>query len=152
VRQTAEEVSSSSSASGYLRQPSPPVWVYHWALNQTVKGGANHGDSMFYESFQDSVTSISPAQKEVSGLLHAYLTSFITTGDPNAVKGRYAERPVWEKYVGGKEEKVMTFGRGNDERAGGEGLGVPAEMSGSEWIERECEFWWLKSHETEEVN
>lgn len=139
VRQTAELASVGQE---------PPVWTYHWALNRTVKGGANHGDNMYYESFARDVTGISEAQKEVSGVLHAYLTSFIATGDPNMVRGRWVERPEWEKYAEGTE--VMTFGLGNDERAGGGGIGVSAQMEGSEWIKSECAFWWEKSSDTED--
>jgi triacylglycerol lipase len=146
VRQTAEIVSS-------ISEHEQPVWVFHWALNSTVKGGANHGDNMYYESFQDSITGISEGQREVSGFYHAYVTSFITKGDPNAIAGRWGQRPTWERYQSGKtkgDEKVMTFGLGNDERAGGVGKGIAAQMRGSKWIRKECEFWWKKSFDTEE--
>jgi acetylcholinesterase len=139
VRQTADLTSSGQKQ---------PVFVYHWAVNKTVKGGANHGDNMYYESYQEDVTSVSEATKEISGMYHAYVTSFITHGDPNAIQGRYKQRPKWEQYVRGSE-KVMTFGNGNDERAGGTGLGVAAEIKDSKWIQNECNFWWEKSHETE---
>ncbi|KAG4420223.1 hypothetical protein IFR04_006601 [Cadophora malorum] len=140
VRQTAEIASAVQE---------PGVFVFHWALNKTVKGGANHGDNMYYESFQDEITSISAAQREVSGKYHAYVTSFITHGDPNAIQGRFADRPKWEKYDS-ESARVMTFGRGNDERAGGTGHGTAAQMLGSEWVKKECDFWWRKSHDTEE--
>jgi triacylglycerol lipase len=140
VRQTADLASSGQES---------PVWVYHWALNKTVKGGANHGDNMYYESFQDEVTTISEAQREVSGVYHAYVTSFITGGDPNLIKGTFGGRPKWEPY-GREGERVITFGKGNDERAGGNGKGVVAQMVGSEWIEQQCNFWWKKSADTEE--
>jgi acetylcholinesterase len=140
VRQTAEIVSTSSS--------SPPVYVYHWAVNTTVKGGANHADNMYYETFQEDITSITEAQREISGIYHAYITSFITSGDPNAIQGRFADRPKWEKYTK-KTKKVMTLGKGNDERAGGVEKGISAQMAGSEWIKKECEFWWKKSGHTE---
>lgn len=77
VRQTAEFVS---------QEPDYPVWVYHWGLNKTVRNGANHGDNMYYETFQDSTTRLSERQKELSGQYHAYLTSFITKGNPNTCK------------------------------------------------------------------
>ncbi|KAK6579890.1 hypothetical protein PZA11_007598 [Diplocarpon coronariae] len=140
VRQTADIASTFQDSL---------VWLYHWALNLTVKGGANHGDNMYYEGYPEDITSISDAQKEVSGNYHAYITSFITKTDPNAIQGRYAERPLWEKYER-KTARVMTFGKGNDERAGGTGVRVAAQMLGSEWIQRECAFWWRKSHDTEE--
>jgi len=141
VRQTAHIASSSSEQ--------PPIFVFHWALNKTVKGGANHGDSMYYETFAEDVTSISESQREVSGVLHAYVTSFIVGGDPNVIKGRWGDRERWERYEG-KGEGVMTFGMGNDERAGGTGLGIAAEMRGSESVKKECDFWWRKSQNTEE--
>ena len=114
-----------------------------------MKGGANHGDSMYYETFAEDVTSISESQREVSGVLHAYVTSFIVGGDPNVIKGRWGDRERWERYEG-KGEGVMTFGMGNDERAGGTGLGIAAEMRGSESVKKECDFWWRKSQNTEE--
>jgi acetylcholinesterase len=140
VRQTAHVASSEEAL---------PIYVYHWALNKTVKGGANHGDNMYYEGFLDEITSISDAQREVSGKYHAYVTSFITSGDPNSIKGRWADREAWDKH-NKESERVMTFGMGNDERAGGGGVGVAAEMRGSEWVKKECEFWWRKSPDTEE--
>jgi acetylcholinesterase len=140
VRQTADLASIGQQQ---------PVFVYHWAVNKTVKGGANHGDNMYYETYPEDVTSISEATREISGVYHAYVTSFITSGDPNTIQGRYKYRPKWENYVRGSE-KVMILGNGNDERAGGTGLGTPAEMVDSSWIKKECDFWWKKSRETEE--
>ena len=140
VRQTADFASSGQDL---------PVYVYHWALNKTVKGGANHGDNMYYEAFPEDITSISNVQMEVSRNYHAYVTSFITSGDPNAIQGRFGDRPKWERYERASE-RVMTFGMGNDERAGGSGKGIAAEMRGSDWIREECEFWWRKSADTEE--
>lgn len=141
VRQTAHIAS--------FIEDQPPVFVFHWALNKTVKGGANHGDNMYYESFPEDVTSISEAQREVSGKYHAYVTSFITKGDPNAIEGRFKDRPRWEEYTR-ENEVAMTFGKGNDERAGGVEMGVAAQMVGSDWVKKECDFWWRKSHDTEE--
>jgi acetylcholinesterase len=149
VRQTADIISSFVSTHNL----NPPVFVFHWALNKTVKGGANHGDNMYYESFPDDITSISESQKEVSGVYHAFITSFIVTGDPNMIRGTWSERVRWEEYMSGKiggGEVVMTFGMGNDERAGGTGKGIAAQMRNSEWVTKECDFWWEKSHDTEE--
>lgn len=136
VRQTAHFASSQGD----------PVFLYRWALNMTVQGGANHADQLPYEAFDAEVRSLSKAQEEVAGTLHAYFTSFIIAGDPNALGGSYPDRPVWERYSDAPQEgRVMMFGEGNDERAGGTGTGVAAKMWPDEWSARECEFWWKKT-------
>lgn len=114
-----------------------------------MTGGANNGDNMYYQVFPDEITSVSDAQREVSGKYHAYLTSFITSGDPNTIKGRFADGPKWERYMR-ESELVMTFGKGNDERAGGTGKGVAAQLLGSEWVKKECDFWWKKTLDAQE--
>ncbi|KAI9045882.1 concanavalin A-like lectin/glucanase [Aspergillus affinis] len=123
-----------------------PVFLYRWALNKTVQGGANHADQLPYEAFDVDVRGLSDAQEEVAGQLHAYVTSFIVAGDPNSVPGRYPDRPRWERYVGEEGEwRVMVFGEGNDERAGGTGVGAAAKVVDDAWSRRECEFWWTKA-------
>ncbi|EEB93936.1 hypothetical protein MPER_07342, partial [Moniliophthora perniciosa FA553] len=129
VRQTARFASSQNQA---------PVYLYHWALNQTVKGGANHADHIGYQTMNDDVWEYSDAQRDVAETMHAYWTSFITTGNPNTLKGRASDRPVWLEY---RKANVMVFGRGNDERAGGGGVGVTAKMEPDEWSSEECPFW-----------
>ncbi|OJJ34514.1 hypothetical protein ASPWEDRAFT_136662 [Aspergillus wentii DTO 134E9] len=136
VRQTASLASQDQNA---------PIFLYHWALNKTVQGGANHGDQMAYETFNPEVRSISPSQREMAGTLHAYFTSFIVTGDPNKFAGMYADRPQWNAYGAERKEKIMLFGEGNDERAGGDGKGVIAQMKEDEWSRKECDFWWTKA-------
>ncbi|PGH15039.1 hypothetical protein AJ79_02721 [Helicocarpus griseus UAMH5409] len=143
VRQAAQFASSSQDT---------PVFLYHWALNKTVKGGANHADQVEYETYNNAVRRISDAQDEISGMLHAYFTSFITTGDPNAVPGRYPHRPVWKAFGGGgpsKDRTLMLFGEGNNERAGGDGVGIPAQVVDDDWAKEECEFWSTRSILTE---
>ncbi|PYH86843.1 carboxylesterase, partial [Aspergillus uvarum CBS 121591] len=138
VRQTARFASAGQRA---------PVFLYRWALNKTVQGGANHGDQMAYETFDPEVRAVSAAQEEMAGTFHAYITSFIVRGDPNAVQGRFARRPRWEPFDGSQKagRRIMVLGEGNDERAGGRGVGVTAQMVDDEWSGKECEFWWTKS-------
>ncbi|RTE84276.1 hypothetical protein BHE90_001108 [Fusarium euwallaceae] len=131
VRQTAE-----------LASPSVPVYLYHWSLVSSVNNGAQHGDNMRYEVCDPNVVKISPAQKEVAGTTNAYVTSFITKGDPNAVGGEYASRPKWEPYDG-KAPKVLQFGPGNEELIGG-GVGKPAAFVDDVWGRKQSEFWWSK--------
>jgi carboxylesterase type B len=126
-----------------------PAYLYHWALNKTALFGANHGDQMRYQTFNREVREMSPAQREVSGQFHAYCTSFITKGDPNAIKGKFAHRPEWTSFENGKG-KTMLLGRGNDERAGGNGVGKAAELLDFTWGDEQCEFWWRVSSKWED--
>lgn len=135
VRQTA------SLAAPFQEQP---VFLYHWALNRTVKGGANHADQIQYETMLEEVINFSPKQKEVAETFHAYVTSFITTGNPNKLAGRQAQRPAWEAFDIA-DPKVTIFGEGNDERAGGEGMGLTVQVVPDTWAKEECDFWWSKT-------
>ncbi|CAL5869069.1 uncharacterized protein PFLUO_LOCUS3297 [Penicillium psychrofluorescens] len=132
VRQTAQF----SSAQGV------PVYMYHWALPRTLVGRANHGDNMYYETYNGAITGISESQKELSGFLHAYLTSFITKGDPNAQGGRYAQRPQWKPYTP-QAEGVMIFGEDNEELIGG-AVAPAAKFVEDDWARPETDFWWSK--------
>jgi carboxylesterase type B len=140
VRQTAEFAS---------RQNPGSVYLYHWALPRTVVGGANHADNMYYETYNSAITGISEVQKRLSGVLHAYLTSFIVAGDPNAVRGGlYGDRPVWGVYEVDKP-KALVFGEGIEELVGGENRadGIVAEFVDDTWARGktgETEFWWGK--------
>ncbi|GAB1198695.1 hypothetical protein APSETT444_008023 [Aspergillus pseudonomiae] len=136
VRQTAKFASAGQE---------PPVFLYRWALNKTVQGGANHGDQMAYETFNPEVRAISADQEKIAGTLHAYFTSFIVSGHPNTIAGAYGYRPVWETYDASSSGRIMVLGEGNDERAGGSGVGIAAQMVDDEWSRKECNFWWTKS-------
>ncbi|KNG91426.1 extracellular lipase [Aspergillus nomiae NRRL 13137] len=136
VRQTAKFASAGQE---------PPVFLYRWALNKTVQGGANHGDQMAYETFNPEVRAISADQEKIAGTLHAYFTSFIVSGHPNTIAGAYGDRPVWETYDASSSGRIMVLGEGNDERAGGSGVGIAAQMVDDEWSRKECNFWWTKS-------
>lgn len=140
VRQTAQWASDGQTQ---------PVYLYHWALNKTVRGGASHGDQGEYESFNPGARSFSKTQELIAGYIHTYVTSFITKGDPNRIKGKYAKRPIWVPFKTNNPKSMMLFGAGNDERAGGKNIGVPAQMSDNRWSERECRFWSDRSILTE---
>jgi len=72
----------------------------------------------------------------------AYWTSFIASGDPNKVRtGLGKDRPEWTPFDG----RLMVFGSGNDERAGGTDLGIVAQMENNTAFLRECEFWYSRS-------
>ncbi|KAJ5711976.1 CAZyme family CE10 [Penicillium malachiteum] len=132
VRQTAQFASSQGA----------PVYLYNWAFPRTVVGRANHGDNMFYETFNSAITGLSESQKELSGTLHAYLTSFIAKGDPNAIRGRYGQRPEWKTYEP-TDAHVMIFGEDNEELIGGS-TAPAAKFVKDDWAKEETEFWWSK--------
>lgn len=141
VRQTARLASAGQEE---------PVYLYHWALNRTVKGGASHGDQIKYETLDGEVRATSMVQKYISEIFHAYLTSFITTGNPNSAKGNHPDRPVWSKFKSQDgSSKLMLFGNGNDEQAGGNGIGTPAQLVDDITFQKECNFWSEKSILTE---
>ncbi|KAK2731829.1 hypothetical protein FQN57_003155, partial [Myotisia sp. PD_48] len=127
----------------------PPVFLYHWAVNKTVQSGASHATQVEYEEYSPSVRRISKTQDELAGFLHAYFTSFITTGDPNSIKGKYGHRPYWKQFFANQNDNVMVFGKGNDERAGGGSIGMSAELGDTRWLHDECTFWWERSILTE---
>ncbi|KPI34395.1 Carboxylesterase 4A [Cyphellophora attinorum] len=119
------------------------VFLYHWALNQTVAGGANHGDQMWYEAMDPTVRGISEHQDRLARTFHGYITDFIATGNPNG-----GGRPEWADF--GTSRKTMVFGLGNDERAGGTGVGNgPASLLKDDWAMKQCEFWerWSRVYE-----
>ncbi|KAF7716074.1 Carboxylic ester hydrolase [Penicillium ucsense] len=134
VRQTAD----------FAATQGVPVYLYHWALPRTAVGRANHGDNMFYETFSKEITGTSTSQRDLSGTLHAYVTSFITHGDPNAIRGRFSERPRWDVFEPG-EPCAMVLGEGNEELIGGQS-GPSAKFVRDEWAREETRFWWSKVH------
>ena len=77
VRQTAHFASKDA-----------PVWLYHFAVNSRYEGGADHGDHDSFVTYDMIIRDRSPSLREISAKMHAYWTSFITTGDPNSEEGR----------------------------------------------------------------
>lgn len=120
-----------------------PVYLYHWALRRDVVDGARHGDNMFFEVRDPEICAQSKSQDEMSGVLHAYITSFICTGSPNTLAGAFGNRIEWKPYDR-TDGKVMIFGRDNTEFIGGTHVGEPAVLVEDEFAKVESEFWWSK--------
>ncbi|PSN69828.1 carboxylesterase [Corynespora cassiicola Philippines] len=135
VRQTAELASAAMTE---------PVYLYQWAFESSRLDGARHGENMYYETCEPSKTKLSPTQKKLAKTLNAYITSFITTGDPNAYRGDddVSDRPSWEVYKPQKS-KAMVFGLENKELVGGE-PGPAAQLMDDDWAREESMFWWSK--------
>lgn len=140
VRQTAHLASASEAA---------PVYLYHWDVSTTSQGGASHADNLPYEAFDRSVVSLSDGQKEVAGVFHAYITSFICNkGDPNKSSGAYKKRPNWEPYMHSRP-MTMILGKGNRELVGG-AAGIPAELVHETCYDKQCQFWWSRTRVTQQ--
>ncbi|KAE8847515.1 hypothetical protein HRS9122_04422 [Pyrenophora teres f. teres] len=120
-----------------------PVYLYHWAMRRNLVDGARHGDNMLYGMRDAAICSYSKTQDELSGLLHAYITSFICTGSPNTLDGSYGNRPDWQSY-NRAQPRVMIFGKDNEEFVGGQNTGEPAVMIDDDYAKKESEFWWSK--------
>lgn len=119
-----------------------PVWVWHWATSVSRVLGAAHTSHTPYESNEEYIRSISDTQKELAADVAGYMTSFITSGDPNAVRSSLGKnRPEWKKYNTADEGALMVLGDGNDERAGGTNKGVVAAMGVNNRFTDECQFW-----------
>jgi acetylcholinesterase len=137
VRHTVHFASAASS-------PQAPVYLYQFALQMSINGGANHGDQRDFATYSPDVVSFSKTQQEIAGTMHAYYTSFIVSGDPNAVKGRWPDRPHWPAYRAGEGERII-FGDGNTEWIGGTSKGTAAKVVLDTYAQKECEFWWSKT-------
>lgn len=120
-----------------------PMYVYHWALRRNIVDGARHGDNMFFEMRDQSICKLSQSLDDLSGTLHAYITSFICTGAPNTLGGTYKARPLWKPYVR-DDARVMIFGKDNTQFMGGQDIGEPAMLVEDEFAKKESEFWWSK--------
>jgi acetylcholinesterase len=124
-----------------------PVYLYHFAVSSSAKGEADHGSHNPFPTYNQEVRDVSDTIDEVTGSMHAYWTSFITTGDPNKVKGRFPKRPIWPIYTPGKGMgKLVVFVEGNDEIAGGENKGVAVKVADDTYAAEECEYWWDRTH------
>lgn len=125
-----------------------PVFLYHFDVNSSVVGGADHGSGGGYPTYNEDIVRKSDTIGEIAGLMHAYWTSFITTGNPNEVKGKFEDRPQWPAYTleGGK---LIMFGDGNDEIAGGDNAGTAVKIVEDTWAVEECKYWWDRTEKFE---
>ncbi|KAI6711179.1 hypothetical protein JHW43_006322 [Diplocarpon mali] len=144
VRQTVHFASAGPS----------PIYLYQFAASSSVNGGADHGTHMPWVAHVPGLKKKSKTVDTISGMMNAYWTSFVTSGDPNLVPGRYPGRKKWPAYerserkgVGrqGGEEQLLVFGEGNDEVAGGETKGIAVQSKGDRFAAEESEFWWNRT-------
>lgn len=123
----------------------PPVYLYHFATNCSVKGGADHGTQAPFVEHNPSLRTVSESVNDISGTMLAYWTSFVATGDPNALKGgKYGTRPEWKAYLGNVSDvaNVAVFGDGNNELAGGTETGTVVKIEMDTFAREESKLWW----------
>ena len=126
-----------------------PIYLYHFAVSSSVDKGADHGTHNPFPTYNKDIRDVSATINEVAGSMHAYWTSFVTTGDPNQIKGRFPRRPVWPVYEGNGRGKKVVFGEGNDEIAGGGKKGVAVKIEDDEFAREECPYWWNRTEKFE---
>jgi triacylglycerol lipase len=144
VRQTVQCVSAMESGSS----PKTPVYLYQFDVNRTANGGAKHGDQDDFSTYGPSVTTLPKIHQKIAAWMHAYWASFIVTGDPNSIRGRWPERPHWPVYRAGEGERVV-FGDENAELTGVEGKDIFAKVVPDTYAQKECDFWWSKTETIE---
>lgn len=125
----------------FAAQGPAPVYLYHFAAESSVRGGADHGTQAPFATFNKEIREKSKKLMQISRAMHAYWTSFIITGDPNAIKG--VSRPAWPEFddKDGKIGKMVIFGEGNNENAGGKDGGAVVRTTESTFKMEECKFW-----------
>lgn len=148
VRQTVYFASGEHPYEQSNSSASAPVYLYEFAVNSSILHGAAHGDESPFPVFSSEISRKSKTIKDISGLMHAYWTSFIISkiGNPNEVPGSHPGRMTWDEYKGrGGKRRKMVFGKGNNEIAGGNEKGAVAKMEEDRKEESErdaCGFWW----------
>ncbi|KAH8599319.1 Carboxylesterase [Bisporella sp. PMI_857] len=133
----------------YSVEGSATAYLYHFAVNTSIKGGADHGDHVAYPTYDGNIRALSKTIDTIAGSMHAYWTSFITTGDPNKIRGlKFRDRPEWPAYAK-VDGKMAVFGMGNDERAGGASKGLAVGVEVDTWMEEEVKYWWARTEKFE---
>ena len=103
---------------------------------------------MRYEGCDPAVMKISETQAAIAKSLNTYVSSFIASADPNAVRAEGVGAPEWLPYSQAKPQ-AMVFGLRNKELVGGE-PGPSAEMMEDTWVREESEFWWSKVEKSQQ--
>jgi acetylcholinesterase len=136
--------SNSTSTSEVESKEAPPVYVYEFALPTNATLLAYHGSHGPFITHNPEISRLSPTISQMSNIMHAYWTSFILTGDPNAVKGKFGNRVVWPRFdadVKDKEGNMLVFGEGNMELIGGKDKGDVVKVGSDVGVREVCAFW-----------
>jgi acetylcholinesterase len=139
---SASPVSPSNST--LTSKEAPPVYLYEFALPTDATLLAYHGSHGPFITHNPEISRLSPTVNQMSNIMHAYWASFIVTGDPNAVKGKFGDRVVWPRFnadMKGKEGNMLVFGEGNTELIGGKEKGECVRVGSDVGVREVCAFW-----------
>ncbi|CZT43801.1 related to extracellular lipase [Rhynchosporium secalis] len=128
----------------------PPLYLYEGAMNISVPLGTGHDCINPYVHYKSDITDISQTQRQLSAAVNEYWTSFIVSGNPNSVRGKSSNRATWPRYTpDGAKANTLVLGKGNDERAGGDSLGVLTDAVVEDRFVKTGHFWWSRTILTE---
>jgi len=138
---SASNTTSNSSPISEMKIDGPLVYLYEFALPTNPNLLTFHGSHAPFITHSPETQRLSTTVKQISGAMHAYWTSFILTGDPNAIRGEEGSRVVWPRFGGEEKENMVVFGEGNNELIGGRGKGVVVKVKGDGDVRKDCGFW-----------
>jgi len=134
-------IDSNSSSTSETRADGPPAYLYEFALPTDPTLLTSHGSHAPFITRNPEIQRLSTTVREISGAMHAYWTSFVLTGNPNAVKGKEGVRVVWPEFGEESGGNMVVFGEGNSELIGGRGKGVVVSVKSDGNVRRDCSFW-----------
>lgn len=152
VLQTAAYASSPPLSDTANSNPPPPVYLYEFALPSDKTLLAFHGSHSGFVTRDPYITRRSKIIKAVSIAMHGYWTSFIVTGDPNAVQPKGKEQLLtWPRFeVGDKGANMLVFGEGNTELIKGKEKGIVSRVGWDGDMRKQCEIWMERTELFEE--
>jgi acetylcholinesterase len=130
-----------STSAAEEREEATPVYLYEFALPSNSSLLAYHGSHTPFITHNPEISRLSPIVGQISNFMHAYWTSFMLTGDPNAVKGKYGDRVEWPRFKADEEENMLVFGEGNTQLIGWGDKGDVVKVASDAEVRKECEFW-----------
>ncbi|KAI5458113.1 Alpha/Beta hydrolase protein [Mariannaea sp. PMI_226] len=118
------------------------VYVYEYAALSSPLRLAGHGTHSLAAAHDTEQLRRFPGMLDVAREMHGRMTSFVT--EPSGDLGE-AWPPFVSPEIPGGEGKLLVFGEGNDELAGGHqrGIGVRESVLTRERYER-VKFWWKR--------
>ena len=124
-----------------VARESPPLYLYQFALPTNSTLLAYHGSHAQFITHNPEVLRLSSTIVKVSHTMHAYWTSFILTGDPNAVVGKFGKRLTWPEYNAERKDNILVFGDGNTEMISGKEKGEVVKVGSDKAVRDVCEYW-----------